>query len=223
MAGRPRSVRNVIVFGLMPQVLFIVASTRAPLPLEWFYAILFLILTAQVFYFERDNPGVRAVDTRQYKVAQAKPQLIAGASVGVVLGLPSVIWGEPSIGTSLLSDIVTQAIFVSFVETYYLIVFIETLSLGKLYVVLLWVAVFGFLHVRTDVLAGVGDLTTVLRFTYAATFGALFWLLYAGRTLFPKPRNKYFGGVTSWTAHFILNMIVIAFQLTLWGLVMFPV
>ena len=166
---------------------------------------------------------MRAVDTRQYKVAQAKPQLIAGASVGVVLGLPSVIWGEPSIGTSLLSDIVTQAIFVSFVETYYLIVFIETLSLGKLYVVLLWVAVFGFLHVRTDVLAGVGDLTTVLRFTYAATFGALFWLLYAGRTLFPKPRNKYFGGVTSWTAHFILNMIVIAFQLTLWGLVMFPV
>jgi len=218
-----REIRNAVLFGQVPQLMFIVAATRFPMPLELFYILLFLILGIQVYFFERDNPKIRVVETRQYQFRQAPRQAGAGALIGLLIALPAIFWGQLIVGPSIFSDFVTQAIFVSFVETLYLIVFVETLWYKDRQIgIWIWPLAFGFLHVREEVLAGSLTNLTFFKFSYAAVFGALFWILYAARDLLPESSSRWFGAVTSWTAHLVVNMSILVFRLVLWGLELFP-
>lgn len=218
-----RSVRNTVIFGPVLQLMVVVAASRVQLPLEVFYILLLAMLGLQVYFFERDNPKERVVDTAQYTLGEAPRQVLAGALIGIVAGIPAIVWGTPRFdAASFPADVLTQAIFVAFVETIYLLVVVNTLYVGDVRIgIVIWPPLFGLLHVREEVLHGTVGTETVLRFVYAAVFGALFWLLYEGREILPKPTSKFFGAVTSWTAHLTVNLIVIAFLLQLWGLELF--
>lgn len=223
-----REIRNAILFGQLPQLMFVIAATRIPMPLELFYILLFAILGFQVYFFERDNPSIRVIETRQYDFKQAPRQFSAGIAIGGLISLPAILWGSVTLRSSVFSDFITQAIFVSFVETIYLIVFVETLWIrdrqgrDRQIGIWIWPLAFGFLHIREELLTGSLTTLALFRFVYAAVFGALFWILYAGRDLLERRRGRWFGAVTSWTAHLVVNMVIIIFRLTLWGLELFP-
>jgi len=223
MSGR-KSLRNTILFGPLLQLMVVAAASMPPpIPAQWFYMIFLAVLGLHVYFYERDNPGERVLDTRQYSLLHAPAQAGAGALVGLGLTVPFILFGRFSPGLASWQDFALQALFVAFVETVYLVIFVETVKIGDFPLgTILWPFVFGFLHVRSDILTGTISATTGLRFLWSFLFGILFWFLYAARKMDLGKWQRYFGAVTSQVCHLIVNLIILLFPLTLWGFDLFP-
>jgi len=208
--------------------MFMITATRIRIPLELFYTILVVLLAIQALFFERDNPGDRVIDTSQYSFTEAPRQVLAAVLVVLPFGSLFVVFSaRPAtvFGEGFLDQLITQAVFVSFVETVYMIVIVRTLWHENRNVgILAWPVIFAFMHpvVRENWILLRFPLESFLGFAYAAVFGILFWILWEGRERLPRRYRGYFGAVTSWTAHLLINLIVIAFPLTVFVLELFP-
>ena len=223
----PRKIRNSTTFGLAVQLMFMVTATRLQLPQELFYIILIALLALQALFFERDNPGERVIDTQQYSFTEAPAQVFAAILITIPIVAPFVILGRRAIPADFLNEAFTQGIFVTFSETVYMIVTVRTLWYQDRNVgLVLWPPIFAFLHpaVRDNWIRGLFPMESFLAFVYAAAFGVFFWILWEGRTrrIFAKRYRRYFGAVTTWTSHLMINLFVIAFPLSVWLLDLFP-
>lgn len=215
--------RNTVLFGPTIQVMFLFAANRLQLLPEMFYILLFLLTVIQQYFFERDNPGRKAMDTSQFKAGQLPQQVVAGALVGVGIGSFLMAFGRMS--PPPFDAWITQTFFVGFVETYLMVVFLEVTWVGRWRAgPWLWPFFFAFLHpgVRLVWMAGEFTLASLVAFIYAASFGVLFYALYEARNKLAERPSRWFGAVTSWTAHVTINMIVITFILAIMGTVMTP-
>ncbi len=218
--AQPRSLRNTVVFGPILQLMLVLARMVPPgIPAPLWYMIFLSIIGLHVYFYERDNPSAkRVLDTRQYSLLHAPPQVEAGFLIGLAIAAPIALLGRFSLEDVTLGEFLFQAVIVSFVETVYIVVFVETVPYG----VVLIPIFFGFLHVADSLLAGDYSWTVLGRFTLSAFFGLLFWFLYAARSMRLGKRSRYFGAVTSQVAHLTYNMIVLLFPLTILGMQVFP-
>lgn len=218
-----RDMRNTVLFGPIIQTMFLFAAARVVMTLEMFYVLLFLLVIAQLYFFERDNPGRKIIDTKMYSAGQLPQQVVMGALVGVAIGAPLIAFGR--MADVHVDQWITQTFFVGFVETFLLVVFIETTYVGRFHAgPFLWPFFFASLHpaVRTVWMAGQFTWASLVAFAYAAAFGVLFYALYEARNRLRKRASRWFGAVTSWTCHVAVNMIVITFLLEIMGTVMSP-
>ena len=214
--------RNTVLFGPVIQTMFFFAAAGIVV-LEVFYIMLFLMVVAQQYFYERDNPGLKVFDTKMYSVGALPQQVVAGALIGVAIGAPLIAFGHPAVVH--VDEWVKQTFFVGFVETYLLVVFVETTYVGRFHAgPFIWPFFFASLHpaVRTVWMAGRFTWASLVAFAYAASFGVLFYSLYEARNRLSERRSRWFGAVTSWTTHVTVNMIVITFALSIMGTVMLP-
>jgi len=236
-----RSSRSATLFGLAVQLMFVVMASRSGVSLEEFYAWLLVFSSLQAFYFWLPNlrdPTLKfPLDVEAYSFSEAPRQILAGLAAGLLLTAPLLVVGR--LRAPDLAELTTQGLFVSFVETVYLVVNantlfvslsvrirgrrirVENLNVGR-YV---WPFLFAFMHpaVRLDWLAGNFSLESFAAFLYAFVFGVLFYLLYAARAAEGIGRAAgWFGAVTSWFAHFTINMVIVAFPYSIAGFDFFP-
>jgi len=177
-----RVLRNAVVFGPVVQLLIVYAASSQPIPPAWFYVIFLSLLFVPVYLYERDNPRERVIETSQYSLLYLPSQATTGLAVGLAISLPVVFLGTFTAGPGTASELVFQVLAVSFVETVYLIVVVKTMWIADFPLgAVAWPVLFGFLHVRVQVLGGDFSLTTGFRFVYSAFFGVLFYVLYAAR------------------------------------------
>ena len=224
MAKR-KNLRNTLLWGSVLQLMFIVAAARLQMPLEMFYIVLVLLVGVNSLFYERDNPGELVIDTSHYSIVDIPPQASAGLLLAMPLVAPLVILGGRAIGANILSDFITQAIFVGFAETAYMIVHVRTTWWGEFNLgVWTWPLLFAFMHpiVRDNWIQGFFPIESFYGFFYTAMFGILFYFLWEGRELFKRPYDRYFGAVTTCVTHVVVNLFIILFPLTLLGLEFFP-
>ncbi len=205
--------------------MFMVAASRLQLALELFYILLFALLAIQALFFWRDNPSERVIDTQQYSFTESPGQVFAALVITAPIVAPFVILGSRQLPPDLFNEFLTQGIFVSFVETVYMIVTVRTLWYEDRNVgIVAWPLIFAFMHpiVRENWILLRFPLESFLGFAYTGVFGIFFWILWEGRERFPKRYGRYFGSVTSWTSHLMFNMFVISFPLVLFALDLFP-
>jgi hypothetical protein len=223
-----RSVRNVLITGPVLQAMFFVTATRVDLPLEIFYLLFAAVIglgLVLLLVLDPENPGLRKMREASdaYRAEFLQHQLEMGLGFGLALGAAFPFFGAFR-GFSV-DDVVTQVLFVGFVETLYLVYTVETMPYGHV----VFPPLFGFAHepVRAAWIHGQFTPESVAFFAYATAFGAVFMFLYAardpdfvrfGRRRDGTPWNEYFGAGTSWTAHVVLNLLVLAFLLELLGL-----
>ncbi len=218
MATTKSGLKNTALFGPALQMMFVVAAGRLQMPLEEFYLFLILILGLQAILYYIDT-GEKVIDTREYEVRNLLPQGLTGAAFALLIGAPLIIWGRlmmPAPGT-FGGELTTQGLFVSFVETVFLVVTVRTLKIGNLNVGwIAWPFLFAFMHpvVRDNWMRGEYPMESFTGFLFAALFGVLFWLLMEGARLAPRRYRILFGPVTSWSCHFIINLIILLFSLT---------
>jgi hypothetical protein len=225
MAGK--TLRDTTIYGFMVQMMFFAMASRLLLPLEEFYILLFCLLMIQVIMYRLDNPREKLLSARDYALKDFPPQFILGGLTALAVTSPLIIFGTPHSegAAALVQDVVTQGVFVAFVETIYLVVVVETMWVGSfplgMYV---WPFVFGFMHpiVRENWMAGQFPLESITSFLYAAAFGFLFFILYYGGALWPK-RRRLFGNMTTWSCHLVVNLVITVMAFMILGFQMRPV
>jgi len=218
------ALRNTAIFGPALQVMFFVAAGRTQMALEEFYLIFVLILIAQALIYWMDT-GEKVLSSREYRLGNLIYQAPAGVALGLLITSPFLVWGTPKLSPSLPADVVTQALFVAFVETVFLVVTVRTLRIGHTKIGwIVWPFLFGFSHapVRNNWMVGQFPMESIFAFLYAALFGVLFWLLMAGNELAPEKYRILFGPVTSWAAHLTINMVILIFMLMVAGFSLLP-
>ncbi len=226
-----RGTRNSTLFGTAIMLMFFFTTTRLELPLELFYLFLAFILFFQAIFFWVES-GELVIETRNWSIQELPPQLIAGIAIGTAIGAPLAFVGTPRAPEDFLGELVTQTIFVTFVETIFMVVLVRTIRfrgfpLGLLVQPLL----FGFMHsiVRNSWLAGEFTGQSIAFFAYATLFGFFFEGLYVARDhLSPRrkflrwPLPKYFGAVTVQLVHLILNLFLVVVRVRAGSFELFP-
>jgi len=203
--------------------MFLLTVGEAGLSEMEFYLWLFVLLAVQIFFYKLDNPREVVLDTESYDLDNVLPQAVMGLLIG--LGLSSFIMlfgtyrGLPSPSYALF-----QVFFVANVETLWMICFVTMLGTGNA-AVYLWPVIFGIAHpvVRLNWFAGQFPLESFVGFAYAALMGAFFYLLWMGHRYVSETWKPFFGSVTPWATHAILNLIVTVFLFSLWGLTLVPI
>lgn len=233
-----RKTRETTLLGLAPLLMFMVAASRklvAPpgeIPLEIFYILMYLLLIAKAFTWWMDNPHYRVLSSEDYEFRNLQYQLAAGIAVGLAVTALILLFGRFQLPADPVGELTTQGLYVGFVETVFMIVVVQTTFLhiptrrgwrlvnaGKW----LWPPLFAFMHppVRLEWIAGHFTLASFAAFGYGMFFALLFYLLWAGREgggrLAPA-----FGAVTSWTAHVVINMVIVLFPLVIAGFEFYP-
>jgi uncharacterized membrane protein len=219
-----RQTRNANLLGLGAQLLFFVASSRLQLPLELFYMLLLVTVWIQTSIYERDNKPDIVFDTQQYGLFEAPAQIAMGLLVGVGVTLPFMFLYKYASGTDILGALVTQGVFVSFVETLWMIAVVRTFWVQNVNVgPYIFPFYFSFIHgaVRNNWLVGNFSVDSILAFIYGAVFGILFYLLWAERERGTK-YSKAFGAVTSMFTHLTVNIVIILFPPTILTLTLYP-
>lgn len=215
------SLRNVLVTGPVLQGMFFVTATRVDLPFEVFYLLFLAMIATQLVFLlvlDPQNPGLLRIrkGSDDWKAEALKPQVLVGVGFGIAVGSLFLAFGSWRGVTA--NDVVTQVLFVGFVETLFLIVTVETTPHGYY----AFPPLFGFAHepVREAWIAGQFTAESFVFFAYATAFGILFMVLYAAR----DPRfldlgtwNEGFGAVTTWTTHVVVNLMIVAFLLEVLG------
>jgi hypothetical protein len=208
------NLQNTVILGLMPQVMFFAAVSIAPLPLPWFYTILFLLLVAQCAFFFFDN-GRLPFSSKQFKAGELPPQIAMGTLIGVAITAPLALVASFRVGPTFAQDFMVQVVFVGFVETFDLIVTVRTIPHGEV----VWPFKFALEHWYVREAIGSGDVAVAaLAIAYTALFGVLFYVLFAAR----EAHGAWFGAVTSWSAHVAVNLMLVLFPLTLFGFEFLP-
>lgn len=226
-----RGTRNSTLFGTAIMLMFFVTTTRLQLPVELFYLFLAFILLFQAVFFHLDT-GELVIDTRNWSIEELPPQLVAGVAIGTAIGGPLVFLGTARPPEDFLGELVTQTIFVTFVETIFMVVLVRTIRFrGFPLGLLVQPPLFGFMHaaVRVPWLTGQFTLESLAFFGYATLFGFFFEGLYVARDyLSPKstflgwPLPKFFGAVTVQLVHLVLNLILVLVRVQAGTFELFP-
>jgi hypothetical protein len=231
MSMSEKGTSNTTLFGTSIMLMFVVTASRSKeiseqftaglFPLELFYLFLFFILGFQALFYEKDT-GILVIDTSQWSPDELAPQLAAGLVIGLGIGAPLALVGHPRVPENFFSEFVTQAVYIVFVETLFLIVVLRTIRFRGLEVgFVLQPGLFAFLHeaVRHPWLSGQFTTESIAFFAYAGIFGALFQALYLAREYLPAdkrilgvPARAYFGAITVAVVHLIVNTVLLLVQ-----------
>ncbi len=225
--------RTAIIIGPVTQVMFFLAAARLRPALELYYILLYGLIAIQIL-FHWMATGEKAIDFEQLDLKRSsrwwlpRPvlQILGGIAFGLVPGTLLLLGGTMRSVTDFANEAATQAFFVGLVETLYLIATVRTVMYGPW----VWVlGVFPFAHetVRTALFAA--DMQGfALGYAYTAGFGLYFWFLFAAAD--PKSPaymgekwGEWFGALNSWTAHVVVNLLVLAILFAVYGFTFFAV
>ena len=214
--------RTAIILGPVTQLSFFIMAVRLRPPIEEFYLWL-LVLTAIQVFFHWMATGEKAIDFEQLDLKKRplwKP-VLGGIAFGLVPIAILSIGASPQPITDVWNEVATQAFFVGFVETLYLIATVRTVIHGR------WVWVLGVFplaheYVRNALVAGdaAGFLAS---YAYTAGFGFYFLWLFESGSRGSERRREWFGAINCWVAHVVVNLGILAVQILLLGFLLLPV
>lgn len=220
--------RTAIILGPVTQFMFFIMAGRLRPELELFYLLLFVLVSiADLFHWMAT--GEKVIDFEQFdlrtKGHRVNPRLWKGVLGGIAFGAVPLaliaLGGRGRPVPDFWNEVVTQGLFVGFVETWYLISTVRTVLYGR------WVWVLGafpFAHeyVRDALVAADwGGFAT--SYAYTAGFGYFFLWLYAMGSRKMHGREEWFGAINSWVAHIVVNLGILALEFLLLGFPVHPV
>ena len=204
--------------------------TAGVFPRELFYMILLFVVLFQALFYHMSTKEL-VIDTEQFEYDELAPQAVGGLVVGLLVAAPLAIVGRTTVPAHLFSELVTQVLYVAFVETVFMIVALKTIWFrGHNVGVFAWPFLFATLHpyVRDPWLRGEFTPESLAGFAYAGIFGVLFESLYLAReaqwrgTFLGYDKASFFGAVTVWVAHIAINAVLLVRVVSAGAFSLFP-